>query len=358
MSESGPRFVVVAAGYKYGTYVTDEALSILDRHGTRLQVDLRAVDSSERHLAFASVARDADAVVIAPWGGQGLETIPDWLGAAPHVSVVAGTFDYRFEQISDHDVFGADRPLTVIDTSRTLTPTVAEFCLGMILNLLRDIPDQIQVVRAGGWTQEWHDLRGFVAGDLAGRALGLAGFGVINRTLARLLRPFNCVVSAFDPYVSPETMAADGVTAAGGLVELARTSEILVVGIPELPSTIEIIDRSVINALPSGALFVLPTRMAVVEQPALWERVAAGQLRTAVDVFAPEPPPTDAWFRTHPNVLPTPHMAGNTAQGHRRCFRLACEEAVAALTGQPLRYAMTEQDAAIYGRRVAHGSWG
>jgi phosphoglycerate dehydrogenase-like enzyme len=358
VSGSGPSFVVVAAGYKYGTYVTDADLSILDRSGKRTDIDVRAIEVSQRRAAFAAVAAEADAVVIAPWGGQGLEAIPDWLDAAPRASVVAGTFDFRFDQISAHDIFRADRSVTVIDTSRTLTPTVAEFCLGMILNLLREVPDQIGLVRAGGWTQEWRDVRGFVGGDLAGRSVGLAGYGVINRTLARLLAPFECQVSAFDPHVPAQEMAAAGVRAVADLVDLAETSEIFVVGIPELPTTTGIIDRSVIDALPAGALFVLPTRMAVVDQSALRDRVLAGQLRAAVDVYSPEPPPADSWLRTHPDVLPTPHLAGNTAQGHRRCFRIACAEAVAALAGRPLRHAVTEADAVRYGWRSARDGGG
>jgi phosphoglycerate dehydrogenase-like enzyme len=352
MSRSRPTIVVVAAQYKYGTYVTDEALALLDAVGERRQVDLRAVEPARRYRTFAGLAADADAVVVAPWGGQGLETIPGWLDAVPRAGVVAGTFDYRFESVSGVDVFRSGRRITVVDTSRTLAPTVAEFCLAMVLNLLRDIPHEIDVVRTGGWTQEWRDIDGFVGGDLAGRAVGLAGFGVINQTLDRLLRPFGCAVSAFDPHVAPSVMGAAGVTATGSLVELARGSEIFVVGIPELPDTVEVVSREVIDALPAGALFVLPTRMAVVAQDALWDRVAAGQLRAAVDVYAPEPPPPDAWFRGHRHVLPTPHMAGNTAQGHRRCFQLACADTAAALTGRPVRHAMTQRDADIYGGRL------
>lgn len=337
------RIVVVAAAYKYGTYVTEDALAVLARHGTVARIDARALPVADRLAAFAAVAADAAAVVVAPWGGQGLEAVPDWLGAAPKARVVAGTFDFRFHRISTHD-----RPVTVIDTSRTLTPTVAEFSLAMILNLLRDIPAHVDLMRRGGWTQRWSDQDGFVAGDLAGRAVGLAGFGVLNRSLATLLRPFGCAVTAYDPYVPADEITAAGVTPCPDLVSLAERSDVFVVGIPHLPDTEGVVDRAVIDALPRGALFVLPTRMAVVAQDALWARVDAGHLRVAVDVFEPEPPPGDAWLRIHPHVLATPHLAGNTAQGHRRCFRVACEETVAALRGLPVRHAMSATDALIY----------
>ena len=120
-------------------------------------------------------------------------------------------------------------------------------------------------------------------------------------------------MSVFDPLMDDAAAAADGVTRASSLVELAQGSDILIVAIPPTPSTLEVIDASVIDALPTGSLFVLLSRMAVVEQEPLWRRVRAEELRVGLDVFNPEPPPADAWFRTASNVFPTPHIAGNIA---------------------------------------------
>ena len=118
------------------------------------------------------------------------------------------------------------------------------------------------------------------------------------------------------------------------LIELAEKSEIFVVGLPPVPTTLEIINREVIFALSKGALFVLVTRMAVVEQEPLWERIRANELAAAIDVFNPEPPPKDAWFRRHPNVLVTPHIAGGTDFCHRRCFTHACQDTLSVIEGQ------------------------
>jgi phosphoglycerate dehydrogenase-like enzyme len=100
--------------------------------------------------------------------------------------------------------------------------------------------------------------------------------------------------------------------------------------------------------MPPGALFVLLSRMAVVDQEALWRRARAEEIRVAVDVFDPEPPPPDAWFRTAPNVLPTPHIAGNVEFAHERCFREACTDAVRVLNGETARYAVAERDRDLY----------
>lgn len=351
-----PTFVLVAppgARLGGGLLQPDAGAAALERAGSVLQLDLPAVPEERRAEAFGEAVGEADAVVFAPWGAFGVgELSPACWSAAERLRVIAGTFDNRFERIFGLSLAQvSDRGITVVDTSRSMTPTVAEFALAMILNLLRDIPAAVASMRAGEWDVAWPDVPGAVTGDLSGRRVGLAGFGVICRRLADLLAPFACELRAFDPYVGADDLAAAGVGRADSLGELAAWSEIFVVGIPPTPATRAIIDAAVIGALPRGSLFVLPTRMAVVDQKALWARTRAGELRAAVDVYDPEPPAPEAPFRTDRNVLPTPHMAGNTSAAHHRCFTTACAEAVAALEGRGLRYAMTPVDAAAYAGR-------
>ena len=120
---------------------------------------------------------------------------------AGRLRVIAGTFDNRFGEWID--VAEAQRRgVTVVDTSRSMTPTVAEFALAMTLNLLRDIPAAIDLVRSGDWKSRKWDQPGFVYGDLTGRRVGLAGFGSINRRYAELLAPFRCAIAAYDPFVT------------------------------------------------------------------------------------------------------------------------------------------------------------
>ena len=341
------KILVVAASDDL--WVTQDALSVLESVGAVTRLDLNATaDQSERRQRFHAAISDVDAIVSAPWGTAGIPPLtPETFASATRLKVIAGTYDNRFDGWLDVQDANA-RGITVIDTSRSMTPTVAEFALAMILNLLRNIPHELQQVRAGRWIDGWFDTKGFVAGDLTGKRVGLAGYGSINRRLREFLVPFRCDVAVFDPFVSDDTLGRDDARRASSLVELARGCDIFVVGIPPMPTTLGIISRAVIDAIPRGGLFVLVTRMAVVEQEALWRRTQAGEIRAAVDVYASEPPPIDSPIRTDPNVLPTPHLAGNTAYCHRRCFRTACEDAAAALAGRPLRYEATVRDALMY----------
>jgi D-3-phosphoglycerate dehydrogenase len=230
-----------------------------------------------------------------------------------------------------------------------MTPSVAEFALAMTLNLIRHIPESLYATQNGAWRGDatWNHP-GFVYGDLTGRQVGLAGFGSINRRYAELLEPFQCTVQCYDPFVADDVLDNYGIERSRSLVELAETSEIFVVGLPPVPTTLEIINREVISALPKGALFVLVTRMAVVEQEPLWERIQANELAAAIDVFAPEPPPKDAWFRRHPNVMVTPHIAGGTDFCHRRCFTHACQDALSVIEGQQPTFQATQWDQFCY----------
>jgi phosphoglycerate dehydrogenase-like enzyme len=342
--------VVVTDAETRRRLVAGEAVDLLEAAGRVRFLDLTVIAQEQRLATFERIAGAADALVFAPWGTFGVEAIsPACWDTCPELRVVSGTFAHRFEEWFGLDFTQFERQgIAVLDTARSVSPLVSEFALAMILNLLRDIPDRVARVRGGRWWDGWEDAGGFVAGGLEGRRVGLAGFGAICRHLAELLAPFGCAVSAYDPFVSHTALADVGVTPAASLAGLACESEIFVVGIPATPATYGVVDRATIDALPSGSLVVLVSRMAVVDQEALWRRTRAQEIRAAVDVFDPEPPPPESPIRTDPNVLPTPHLGGNTATSNRGCFTLACREAVAALTGRPTAFRMTRSDAAIY----------
>lgn len=337
------RFVHGGSAYRA---IAEELLSP-DGHVTHLDWDPDVAIERRIDSLHASLP-GADALITMPWLFAGeRESVLDTaqLDASPDLRVVAGTNDYRFGWV-DFDAAVAHH-VAIIDTSRSMTPTVAEFGVAITLALLREIPGALDVVRSGGWLTGLHEVD-HVFRDLASCRLGLAGYGSINRHYRRFIQPFGTEVRAFDPFVDQEALAADAVTAVDSLVELAELSDILVVAIPPTPSTLGVIDRNVIDALAPGSLLVLLSRMAVVDQDALWRRARAREIAIAVDVFDPEPPPEDAWFRRAPNVLPTPHIAGNVRFAHERCFREACEDALRVVREEPPMYEVNGRDKRLY----------
>lgn len=344
---SGLAVMLVTGGNRWR--FADPAGTPLESYRELIRVDWdESLDAATWSAKFDEALPKADLIVVSPWFREMPFFDEARWAKAGRLKAIAGTFDNRFA----HWIDVADaqrRGVTLIDTSRSMTPTVAEFALAMTMTVMRNIPAALELVREGSWTPPgtW-DQEGVVWGDLTGRRVGLAGFGSINRRYAELIAPFRCSVRCHDPFVPDAALAAAGLERSPSLVDLAASSEIFVVGIPPTPATEGIISREVIDALPRGALFVLVTRMAVVEQEALWRRAEGGEIRAAIDVFSPEPPPADASFRTSPYVFPTPHIAGNTFFCHRRCFTTACEDGIAALTGGPLTYAVTVRDDQLY----------
>ena len=329
------RFLVMETDFHRERDYISEGCSLLSNHGS---IDLvhQAGGKAEQALTqFLELLPEADVVVMGPWHRPA--TKPEHWLQAEKMKVLAGTFDNRFAGWVDLRGL-ISRGIPLIDTSRSMTPSVAEFALAMTLNLIRNIPEAIYLTREGKWKLHPWNKPGFVYGDLTGRRVGLAGFGSINCRYAELIAPFECCVRTYDPFVNSDVLEQYGVARAESLIDLAQSSEVFVVGIPPTPTTQRIISQSVIDALPRGALFVLVTRMAVVEQEALWRRIQTGEIAAAIDVFAPEPPPSDAWFRKHPNVLVTPHIAGGTDFCHRRCFTDACKDVIAVLTGDKPRF--------------------
>jgi phosphoglycerate dehydrogenase-like enzyme len=348
---------VAVAGPRVARRYRELAESLLSPHGRVEWVDWIDDDPVDgRDKRFDDCLSEADAIISTPW-----------LGAAPHLDmpcfdddrwrrasnlkVIAGTYDFRFGWIDTDEA--ERRGVAIVDTSRTMTPTVAEFGLAMMLNLLRDIPRSIGIVRSGEWTSGAPDGDGFVYGDLAGRRVGLAGYGSINRCLRALLVPFGCHVSAYDPFVGDEVLHRDTVRRAATLVDLASECEIFVVAIPPTPTTLQAVSAEVIQELPEGSLFVLLSRMAVVEQDALWLRIRNEEIRAAVDVYDPEPPPRDAWLRSAQNLLPTPHIAGNAAYAHERCFVAAVNETLEILRGGTSRHLVSLRDKKLYDGSLA-----
>ncbi|MCP3371824.1 NAD(P)-dependent oxidoreductase [Bradyrhizobium cajani] len=288
----------------------------------------------------------ADLLLVAPWLTPDMFIDEELLDVAPKLRAIAGTFDNRFTSFVSIESL-RHRRIRLIDTSRSMTPSVAEFALTQTLNLLRDVPAAIALMRAGGWRRPW-DTFGYIYGDLAGKKVGLAGYGSINRRYHELLRGFGCPTSVYDPTLDNAAAQRLGLTYTSSLIELAAACEIFVVGIPPLKSSLRHVNKAVFDALPVGGIFVLVSRMAVVDEPALWDAVNTRKLRAAIDVFSTEPVPPDAHYRFHPNVLTTPHIAGGAVYCHERCFADACIDALAVIAGGELRFEAAPVDASMY----------
>ena len=347
-----PRIVVVKTprteARHWSTAAEQTLASFADHEG--LTLDLAApADEREAHVDRALL--DADGLLLCGWGGLGIGYLSaERLTRALRLRFLGSTCHFR--QAEFVDVAAAQgRGIAMCETAPAMSPWVAEYELALCLAALRDLPQDHVVIGQGGWVD--FPQRPDRFDRLHGRRVGLASFGEIHRHLARYLAPFETDWQAYDPYVPAERIAAAGGRKADDLVAMAARSEVFCVATPPTPQTIGLIGRAVIDALPRDAVFVLVSRMAVVEQAPLLARLRAGELRAAIDVFEPEPPPVDSPLRALPNVIHTPHRAGNTFGAHQGVFLAQCEEARRHFAGSPLTLPLRPELVALFARAAA-----
>lgn len=191
---------------------------------------------------------------------------------------------------------------------------VAELAWGLILALDRRIAEQTADLKAGLWNKaEYGRARG-----LAGRTLGIAGFGAIGREVAARGRAFDMEVVAWSPSLSAERAAEAGVVRVASLRELASRSDVVSVHLALTKETRGVLGGAFFDAMRPGALFVNTSRGETVNAAALREAIATKGIRAGLDVFEREPSGGTGAFDDEvgrlPGVVGTHHVGASTEQ--------------------------------------------
>ena len=157
--------------------------------------------------------------------------------------------------------------------------------------------------------------------EIAGKTVGLIGFGPINQAVARRARAFDLEVIVLRRSAA-RTELADEVVGPDGLHDMLGRCDIVVAAVPESPETHELFDSAAFAAMRDGSMFVNVGRGTLVHEPALADALHSGKLRAAaIDVTAVEPLPEDSPCGTLPTST-SPHTAPPTrAASSNRCTR-------------------------------------
>jgi phosphoglycerate dehydrogenase-like enzyme len=225
-----------------------------------------------------------------------------------------------------------ERGLLVTNWGGSISRIVAEWALFHIFSCLR---------RATYWTLAmhregaWKD-NGTETASLFGRTVGLHGFGQVARELVRLLRPFDCRITAFAPDVDAAAEREFGVRPAPSLEALFADNDIVVELAPLIPETTGSVTERHLRLIRPGGVFVNVGRGAVVDEAALLRVAQEGHIMVGLDVFTVEPLPADSGFRGLPNVTLTPHLAGPTTDRRRDAGEFALANLRAYAAGRPM----------------------
>lgn len=228
------------------------------------------------------------------------------------------------------DVAGCEaRGLRVIPATGANAQSVAEYVIATAMLLLRGAYQSTAAVAGGQWPR--HALSN--GREIAGKTLGLVGFGSIGQCTARLAQGLGMTVIAFDAMLDADHPAftGSGVRCAG-LDEVITTADVLSLHVPLLDSTRGLVNAARLATMKRGAVLINTARGGVVDEPAVAEALKSGQLGgAALDVFETEPLPAAPHFQDCPNLVLTPHIAGLSAESNERVSFLIAERVLEAL---------------------------
>ncbi len=251
------------------------------------------------------------------------------LKAAPHLKLVA-----RLGVGLDNIDLAActARGVEVCPAIGANAVSVAEYVIATAMILLRGptyfaTPD----VAAGAW-----DRPKFAgATEIAGRTIGVIGFGSIGQVVGEKARGMGMNVIAYDAML-PEDHPAWADARRVGLDDLVEEADVISLHCPKLPETIDLIDKRQFGRMKSGAVLINSARGGIVNEAACADALRSGQIAgAALDTLDVEPitPEAGALFHGIDNLILTPHIAGITKESNRRIAEIAAENVRRVLSG-------------------------
>jgi phosphoglycerate dehydrogenase-like enzyme len=308
--------------------------------------DLTAIFARLRRLGDVRCTSHNSADEIAPdlaWA----EAVIMWSWPAYTTELLDGAPNLRYSGHIDITQRGArvalERGLPVSVSRHGFSPAVAEMALALILATLRRVSDHHASMRAGTetWVARFPTDIDPQERELAGRSVGLIGFGNVGRRLTRLLFPFGNTIRIYDPFVAAEALHSYDVERVQ-LREMLRESEVVVLCAASNADTKHLLGAAEIDLLRPHAVLVNVARAALVDTPALIARLERGDLYAALDVFDREPLEADSPLRSLPNAYLTPHRAGGIIASVQRNLTWLIDDLEAVFAGQERQYALTE----------------
>jgi D-3-phosphoglycerate dehydrogenase len=241
------------------------------------------------------------------------------------------------------DLAGAtERGIVVTTTGSENAAAVAEYTFALLLALKRHVVRADTDMRQGLWHRE-----PLVGGELDGRTLGIVGYGAIGRRVARQAQSFGMRVLAHDRVgVSPDP----GVELTS-LHDLLARSDVVSLHARLTPDNVHLLDARALALMKPDACVVNTARGELIDESALAAALRGGALAgAALDTYEREPLAADSILRSLPNLLLSPHVAGQTEAALRRVAETAARCILDELAGRMPRFVYNPE---AYGRRPA-----
>ena len=223
--------------------------------------------------------------------------------------------------------------ITVCNVPGYSTPNVAQAVFALLLELTNRTAEHAAAVRAGDWTScpDFCFWRGELV-ELAGRTLGIVGYGAIGRAVATIGRAFGMQVLANRRSAAT---AEEGVTFTD-IDSLFRGSDAISLHCPLTPETTGLVNAKRLAMMKPTAYLINTSRGGVIVERDLAAALNSGQIAGAgLDVLSAEPPPADNPLLAAKNCLITPHIAWASRASRERLIAATAENVRCFLAGTP-----------------------
>ena len=208
---------------------------------------------------------------------------------------------------------------------------VAELTVGFIIGILRGILPLHKAMEKSGWPRH-------IGEELAGKTVGLLGFGAIARMVAKKLSVFDVTVKAYDLYPN-EAAAKELGVAMVSQDEIIETCDVVSLHAPATEENYHLFGEETFKRMRDGAFLVNAARGALVDLPALAAALESGKLAgAALDAFEEEPLPADSPILACENVILTPHTGAESRQAYQRVSMTAAQNVIDALAGREPKF--------------------
>ena len=223
--------------------------------------------------------------------------------------------------------------ITVTNIPTYGTDAVSQYAIALLLELCHHIGEHSDCVKRGDWTKnkDWcfwnHPLI-----ELAGKTMGIIGFGRIGQGTARIAQAMGMKVLAYDTYHNPE-LVSDTCTYAS-LDQVFASSDVITLHCPLFPETEGIINKDTISRMKDGVMIINNSRGPLIVEADLRDALNSKKVAgAAVDVVSTEPISMDNPLLDADNCIITPHIAWAPKESRQRLMEIAVKNLEAFLNG-------------------------
>jgi phosphoglycerate dehydrogenase-like enzyme len=202
-------------------------------------------------------------------------------------------------------------------------PSIGEHTFALLFALTRHLPKSVQAQGEHRWARGdiYHTSR-----EIWGRTMGIIGYGAIGRAVAQRARGFDMNVLAIDPHPEPGAPPVHETWGMDRLPDLLAQSDVVVVSAPLTDESYHLIDAKALAGMKPDAYLIVVSRGGIVDEAALAAALKSGKLAGAgLDVTEVEPLSPDSPLWDAPNLVITPHTAGDSTEKEQRCVEILRE---------------------------------